>query len=136
MEVFMMSDSVRSWFRLSLLAATASLMLGSVAWGQSLNRYDDDYYSRRDEASEHGYKNGYRDGYQHGQYDADRGRRFKFKNDDWEDSRGYQHWMGNKGRYKHEYREGYERGYREAYNSYGYRRDHDDYRWRDRDPWR
>jgi hypothetical protein len=47
-----------------------------------------------------------RDGLRVGQSDAERGRRFKFKNDDWEDSRGYQHWMGDKGRYKHEYREG------------------------------
>jgi hypothetical protein len=38
--------------------------------------------------------------------------------------------------YKHEYREGYERGYRQAYNSYGYRRDRDDYRYHDRDDWR
>ena len=67
-----------------------------------------------------------RDSLRIGQSDVERGRRFKFKNDDWEDSRGYQHWMGDKGRYKHEYRGGYERGYRQAYNSYGYRRDRDD----------
>ncbi|HZQ94956.1 MAG TPA: hypothetical protein VFA67_08100 [Candidatus Sulfotelmatobacter sp.] len=134
----MMRDRIWRWFRVSLLAAT-SLMLASVAWGQDYGRYDnDDYYQRHDEASEHGYRNGYRDGLRAGQHDSERGRRFKFKNDDWEDSRGYKHWMGNKGRYKHEYREGYERGYREAYNYYGYRhdRDGDDYRWRDRDDWR
>jgi hypothetical protein len=71
-----------------------------------------------------------------GQSDAERAHRFKFRNGNWEDSRGYQHWMGDKGRYKHEYREGYERGYRQAYNSYGYRRDRDDYRYHDRDDWR
>ena len=133
-----MRDRFRRWIRISLLAATASLMLGSMAWGQSYGRYDDDDRSyRRDEASEHGYRNGYRDGLNRGQYDVERGRRFKFKNDDWEDSRGYQHWMGSKGRYKHEYREGYERGYRQAFNSYGYRRgDRDDHRWHDRDDWR
>jgi len=131
----------RIWRRLKvpLLAATACLMLASVAWGQSWGRYDDDdRYSRRDEASQQGYRNGYHDGLRRGRYDAERGRRFKFKNDDWGDSRGYEHWMGSKGRYKHEYREGYERGYRQAYNTRGYRRDrdHDDDRWRDRDDWR
>ena len=126
-----MRNTIWRWIRISLLPATASLMFASLAWGQSYDRYDnDDYYNRRDEASEHGYKNGYRDGFRAGQYDADRGRRFKFKNDDWEDSRGYEHWMGDKGRYKHEYREGYERAYRQAYNSFGYRPD------RDRDDWR
>ena len=131
----MMHDRVRRWFRIGLLAATVSLMFGAVSWAQYGRYDDDDYYNRRDEAREQGYRNGYRDGYRKGQDDADRGRRFKFKNDDWEDSRGYEHWMGDKGRYKHEYREGYEHGYREAYN-YGYRRDRDDYRWRDRDDWR
>jgi len=107
-----------------------------VAWGQSWGRDDDDrYYDRRDEAREHGYRNGYRDGLRAGQYDAERGRRFKFKNDDWEDSRGFEHWMGNKGRYKHEYREGYERGYRRAYGANRRYRDYDD-RWHDRDDWR
>ena len=131
-----MRDRFWRGMRISLLAATATLMLGSLAWGQ-YGRYDnDDRYYRRDEASEHGYRNGYRDGFNRGQYDADRGRRFKFKNDDWEDSRGYEHWMGSKDRYRHEYREGYERGYQQAYNSYGYRRDRDDYRWHDRDDWR
>jgi hypothetical protein len=133
-----MRNRFRRWIQISLLAATASLMLGSMAWGQSDGRYDDDdRYYRRDDASEHGYRRGYRDGLNRGQYDAQQGRRFKFKTDDWEDSRGYEHWMGSKGRYKHEYREGYERGYRQAYNSYGYRRGYrDDYRWHDRDYWR
>lgn len=132
----MMRNRIYRRLKVPLLAATACLMFASVAWGQ---RYDHgDRYYRRDEASQQGYRNGYRDGLRAGQYDADRGRRFKFKNDDWEDSRGYEHWMGSKGRYRHEYREGYERGYRRAYNSYGYRRDRDrdDYRWRDRDDWR
>lgn len=107
----MMCDRIWRWLKLSLLAATASVMIGSLAWGQDYGRYDnDDHYNRRDDASEQGYRNGYRDGSRRGQSDADRGRRFKFKNDDWEDSRGYEHWMGNKDRYKHEYREGYERG--------------------------
>ena len=134
----MTRQKIWRWARISLLAASASLMLGSVAWGQSWGRYDDDdRYYRRDDASDRGYRNGYNDGYRRGQYDADRGRRFKFKNDDWEDSRGFEHWMGSKRHYKHEYREGYERGYRQAYNANGYRRgwDRDGYRWRDRD-WR
>ena len=133
-----MRNWVWRWWRVGLLAATVWLTFGGLAWGQ-YGRYDnDDSYNRRDEAREYGYRNGYRDGSRRGQADADRGRRFNFKNDDWEDSRGYEHWMGEKGRYKHEYREGYERGYRQAYNSYGYRRDpdRDGYRWRDRDDWR
>src|SRR5579859_7100057 len=104
--------------RVAVLAAGAAIALGSVAWGQPAGQYrdNDGYYGQRDEAREHGFKNGYQDCLRTGQRDAERGRRFKFKNDDWEDSRGYEHWMGNKGEYKHEYREGYERGYREAYN--------------------
>ena len=136
----MIHDRVWHWVRITILAATASLVFGSMAWGQDYGRYgnyDDRYYNRHD-ASEQGYRNGYRDGLRAGQSDSERGRRFKFKNDDWEDSRGYQHWMGDKGRYKHEYREGYERGYRQTYNSYRYRgdRDRDNYRWHDRDDWR
>ncbi len=134
----MTRDRFKRWIRISLLAATSTLMFGSIAWGQSYGRYDDDgRYYRRDDAGDQGYRNGYQDGLNRGQYDLERGRRFKFKTDDWEDSRGFEHWMGDKGRYKHEYREGYERGYREAYNSYGYRRDRDrdDYRHHDRD-WR
>ena len=133
----MMRDRVWHYLRIGILAAIVSLMCGSVAWGQDYGRYNnDDYSNRRDDAREQGHRNGYRDGFRAGQSDVERGRRFKFKNDDWEDSRGYQHWMGDKGHYKHEYREGYERGYREAYNSYGYRRDRDDYRYHDRDDWR
>jgi flagellar biosynthesis/type III secretory pathway protein FliH len=110
------------------LAAAVSLASGSLAWGQ----YDrDDYYNGHDEARERGYRNGYHDGQRAGQYDLERGRRFNFKNDDWEDSRGYEHWMGNKGHYKQAYRDGYERAYRQAY---GYDRDRRDYR--DRDDWR
>jgi hypothetical protein len=133
----MMRDRMWHYLRIGILAATTSLLCGSVAWGQDYGRYnDDDYSNRRDDAREQGHRNGYRDGLRAGQSDVERGRRFKFKNDDWEDSRGYQHWMGDKGHYKHEYREGYERGYREAYKSYGYRRDRDDYRYHDRDDWR
>ena len=122
------------WIRLGLFAAAVSMALGSVTWGQDR----DDYSYRRDEAREHGYRNGYRDGSTAGRYAADNGRRFNFKNDDWEDSRGFEHWMGSKGRYKQAYREGYERGYRRAYGDNGYRRDHDrdDYRGHDRDDWR
>ena len=129
----MMRDRMWHWLRIAILAATASLVFGSVAWAQDYGRSnndDDRYNNRRDEPSEQGYRNGYRDGLRVGQSDADRGRRFKFKNDDWEDSRGYEHWMGNKGRYKHEYREGYERAYRQAYGSYNRRG------YRDRDDWR
>jgi len=136
-EVIMMRNRLWRWIRVSLLAATVSLAFGSMAWGQSWGRDDDDrYYDRRDEAREHGYRNGYRDGLRAGQYDAERGRRFKFKNDDWEDSRGYEHWMGHKGHYKHEYREGYERGYRRAYGTNRRYRDRYDDRWHDRNDWR
>ena len=134
-----MRDTMWRWLRITILVATASLVFGSIAWGQDYGRYDnDDRYNNRHDASEQAYRNGYRDGLRVGQSDSERGRRFKFKNDDWEDSRGYEHWMGNKGRYKHEYREGYERGYRRAYNSSGYGRDRDrdNYRWHDRDYWR
>ena len=120
--------------RLAALAAAVSLAFGSLAWAQD----NDDYYYRHDQAREQGYQNGYRDGLRTGQYDNERGRRFKFKNDDWEDSRGFEHWMGSKGRYKQAYREGYESGYRRGYGYYGDRyRDRDDYyRYHDRDDWR
>lgn len=133
----MLRQRMGKWLRMAALGAAASLAFGTMAWGQSWGYSDDDYYNRNHEAREHGYRNGYRDGFRAGQYDAERGRRFKFKNDDWEDSRGFEHWMGDKHDYKRAYRGGYERGYREAYSSYGYRyRDRDDYRWRDRDYWR
>jgi hypothetical protein len=109
-----------------------------VAWGQDWRQYNnDDYYNRHDEARERGFKNGFRDGLRAGRNDSERGRRFKFKNDDWEDSRGFERWMGNKRQYKYSYRDGYERGYRRAYGNYrdGYR-DRDDYRYRDRNDWR
>ncbi len=129
----MFRDKIWRWIRVAALAATASLAFGSLAWGQD----NDDYHYRHDEAREQGYKNGYRDGLRLGQSDLERGRRFNFKNDDWEDSRGFEHWMGSKGRYKQAYREGYERAYRQAY---GYNRrdgDRDDYyRRHDRDDWR
>jgi len=128
-----MRNTVWRWTRIALLAATASLALSSVAWGQSYGRYDDDRYYRHDDAGDQGYRNGYRDGLTRGHYDTERGRRFKFKTDDWEDSRGYEHWMGNKGQYKRAYRDGYERGYRRAYGSRGYRGDDHG---RDRDHWR
>jgi hypothetical protein len=136
-EETMSRSKLWQWMRLSALAAVFSLALGSVAWG-----YDgDDYYYRHDEAREHGFQNGYRDGSGAGRSDSERGRRFKFKNDDWEDSRGYEHWMGNHGDYKRAYREGYERGYRRAFGyESGRYRDRDDYRRhdrdRDRDDWR
>jgi flagellar biosynthesis/type III secretory pathway protein FliH len=130
-----MRDRIWRWIRVAALAATVSLAFGSVAWGQNWGRYDDDnYYNRDHEAREQGFHRGYDDGFRKGQYDAERGHRFKFKNDDWEDSRGYQRWMGDKRGYKDAYRDGYERGYREAYNDYGYR--YRDDRYRDRDDWR
>jgi hypothetical protein len=126
----MLRQKTLSWIRTIALAALGSLALGSMAWGQPWGQYDDDdYYYRHDEAREHGFSNGYREGVRAGQYDSERGRRFNFKNDDWEDSRGYEHWMGNHGSYKQAYRQGYERGYRRAY---GY----DDGRYRDRDDYR
>lgn len=128
----MLRQRIGNWLRLAALGAAASLALGSFAWGQSWGYNDDDrYYNRHDEARERGFHRGYDDGFRKGQYDSERGHRFKFRNDDWEDSRGYEHWMGDKHDYKHAYRKGYERGYREAYNNNGYR-----YRDRDRDDWR
>jgi hypothetical protein len=112
-----------------MLATVVSLAFATLTWAHD----DDDYYYRHDDAREHGYSNGYRDGMRTGQYDAGRGRHFKFKNDDWEDAHGYQRWMGDHGQYKRAYREGYENGYRRGY---GNDRDRDGYRWRDRDDWR
>ena len=129
----MVRNQLWQWVRMATLAAAVCTAFGAVARAQDA----DDYSYRHDEAREHGYRNGYRDGSTAGQYDAGRGRRFNFKNDDWEDSRGYEHWMGSKVRYKDAYRHGYEEGYRRAYGN-GYRRDRDrdDYRGRDRDDWR
>ena len=115
-----------SWLRFALLSTALLLAVGSVAWGQAYGHSDgDDHYNRHDEARERGYNNGYHDGRRAGHDDSERGRRFRFKNDDWEDSRGYEHWMGDKHEYKSAYREGYEHGYRESYD-----------RHRDRDDWR
>ena len=129
----MKGSTMWRWVRVAALAATVSIGFGTLAWGQDR----DDYYNGyRDQASDQGYRRGYDDGSRKGQFDFERGRRFNFKNDDWEDSRGFEHWMGSKGRYKQSYREGYERGYRRAY---GDRRDwdHDRERYRnDRDDWR
>ena len=116
--------------RMMTLAAAVSVASGSVAWGQPLGQYDRDDYNNGRDGRDLGYRNGLRDGQRAGQSDFERGRRFKFKNDDWEDSRGYEHWMGNKGEYKRAYRDGYERGYRQAYGSYDRRG------YRDRDDWR
>jgi hypothetical protein len=121
--------------RTMALAAAVSLAFGSLAWG-----YDNDDY-RRDEVRERAYQNGYQDGTRAGHYDRERGYRFRFKNDQWEDARsGYEHWMGSFGHYKKAYRSGYEAGYRQTFNSYGDRhgrdRDWDDHRWHDRDDWR
>ncbi len=124
----MLRSTIWHWMRLAAVAAAVSLTLGSLAWG-----YDD--YDRHDEASERGYQNGYRDGLHAGDYDRERGRRFNFKNDDWEDSRGYEHWMGSHGRYKQAYRDGYERGYRRSYGHSSERWDRNDYRRHDRDDW-
>ncbi len=129
-----MRNTLGRLFRLAALAVTISLACGSVAWGQSWAQYDDDDRYRHDQARDQGFHRGLDDGSRAGQFDAQRGRRFNFKNDDWEDSRGYEHWMGSKGQYKQAYREGYERGYRRAFNDYrGYR---DDGRYRDHDDWR
>ena len=134
----MMRDRLWRWARVAVLAAGASLALGSVAWSQSWGYDDRGNYSYRDrDAREHGYRRGYDDGARKGQSDAERGHRFKFKTDDWEDSRGFERWMGDKRDYRYAYREGYERGYRQAYGYNGdHYRDRDDYRWRDRDDWR
>ena len=126
-----MRNSLGRWFRLAALAVTVSLACGSVAWGQSWAQSDDDDRYRHDQAREQGFHSGLDDGSHAGQFDAQHGRRFNFKNDDWEDSRGYEHWMGSKGQYKQAYREGYERGYRRAFN--GYRGYGDDGRYRDHD---
>jgi len=126
-----MRNSLGRWFRLAALAVTVSLACGSVAWGQSWAQYDDHDRYGHDQARERGFHCGLDDGSRAGQFDAQHGRRFNFKNDDWEDSRGYEHWMGSKGQYKQAYREGYERGYRRAFN--GYRGYGDDGRYRDHD---
>ncbi len=127
---------MKRWLRMAFLAVTVSVACGSVAWGQDYGRRDDDDSdNRHDEAREQGYRRGLDDGHRAGQVDGERGRRFNFKNDDWEDSRGYEHWMGNKGHYKQAYREGYERGYRRAYGDF----DRRGYRYEDRrnrDDWR
>jgi hypothetical protein len=128
-----MNKTVWRWTRLATLAVTVALACGSVAWGQEWGQYrDDDDRYRHDESRERGYRRGFEDGQRAGQIDAERGRRFHFKNDDWEDSRGFEHWMGNKGDYKKAYRNGYERGYRQAY---GYGEDRGDRR-HDHDDWR
>ena len=125
----MLRSKVRWSLRTMALATVVSLAFGSLAWG-----YDDDNYYRQDEARERGYRYGSQDGQRAGQYDAERGRRFKFKNDQWEDAHGYEHWMGNHGHYKQAYRDGYERAYRRSYGFYVDRyRDRDDYRRHDRD---
>ncbi len=129
----MVRNAIWKSIRIAALAATVSLAFGSIAWGQSRD-YDNDGY-RHDEARERGFQNGSRDGQRQAQYDMERGRRFKFKTDDWEDSRGFEHWMGSKGQYKQAYRDGYERAYRQTYGSYGDRY-RDDYRRHDRDDWR
>jgi len=128
----MKRSTIWRWLRMAALAATVSIGFASLAWGQDRDDYNNGY---RDQASEQGYRRGYDDGSSKGQYDRERGRRFNFKNDDWEDSRGFEHWMGSKGHYKQAYREGYERGYRRAYGNDRYR-DRDDYRGHDRDDWR
>jgi len=115
------------WIRVAALASAACLTLGSLAWGQEYGRYDN--YGYRDQARDQGYRRGFDDGSRKGQSDAERGRRFKFKTDDWEDSRGFARWMGDKHEYKYAYRDGYERGYREAYDNFGRR-------YHDRDDWR
>ena len=116
--------------KLAALAAALCFAMGSLAWG------DDDY--RHHEAREQGYRNGYQDGARAGQYDRERGYRFRFKNDQWEDAPGYEHRMGSPGQYKSAYRHGYEDGYRRSFASFAYRRggdrDRDD-RWRG-DDWR
>lgn len=130
----MLRQRTLHWLRTAAWGAVVSLAFGSVAWGQEWGQYDNrDSYYRNDEARERGYQRGFRDGMRAGQNDSERGRRFKFKNDDWEDSRGFKHWMGDKREYKYAYRDGYERGYRRAYRNYG---DQYDDRYRDRDDWR
>jgi hypothetical protein len=130
--------------RLAALVAAVSLAFGSLAWAHD----DDDYYSRHDAARENGYQAGYRDGMSHGRYDRERGARYNFKSDRWEDAdAGFQHWMGSRGRYKKAYRNGYVNGYNQGFSFYGNywngdrdnyrRRDYrDDYGWHDRDDWR
>jgi hypothetical protein len=122
----MLRTKIWRYLRMAALAAAVSLALGSLAWG-----YDGD--DRQDEARQRGYQNGYHDGQRAGHYDRERGYRFHFKNDQWEDARGgYEPWMGSFGHYKKAYRSAYADGYRRTFNSYGDRRDGD----RDRDDYR
>ena len=79
----MMRSMIWRWLKIAALATSMAITLGSVAWG-----YDNDDYYRHDEAREHGYQNGYQDGLRAGQYDRERGSRFHFKNDQWEDAHG------------------------------------------------
>lgn len=124
-----MRNTILRWIKQSVLLAAVSLGLASLSWSQPVPQYDNRDYNRHDDSRERGFHNGYDDGSRRGQFDAERGRRFKFKTDDWEDSRGFERWMGDKRDYKYAYREGYERGYREAYGNNGYRyRDRDDRR--------
>jgi hypothetical protein len=75
----MSHDRIWRGLRVALLAATVSLLFGSVAWGPSWGRDGDNRYDRRDGASDQGYRNGYGDGLRVGQSDAERGRRFKIQ---------------------------------------------------------
>ena len=47
-----MRDRIWRGLRIALLAATVSLLFGSVAWGQSWGRDGNDRYDRRDDASD------------------------------------------------------------------------------------
>lgn len=88
-----------------------------AAFADDKDRRDD----RRDaargrDASEYGVDFGYQDGLHHGERDRDRRAGYDYRSNDWRQAdRGYQKYMGARGRYIQGYRDGYVRGYEAAY---------------------
>jgi hypothetical protein len=65
---------------------------------------------------QHGYEHAYRDGADRGRFDREHGIRYNVNAKDYNDSaRGYERFMGDKGKYQQGYREGYKAGYDSAY---------------------
>jgi len=125
---------IKRWERLGMVLAVLLALSGFAVAHEN-----DRYHGGALEARQHGYEHGYRDGFHHGREDRERRAGYDFRNDDYKHGdRGYEKYMGDKGRYKNGYREGYQAGYDDAYNSrsgrfgdiYGRR---DDYRYGDRD---
>jgi hypothetical protein len=65
---------------------------------------------------QHGYEHAYRDGADRGRFDREHGVRYNLNAKDYNDNaRGYEPFMGNKGRYRQGYSEGYTAGYDSAF---------------------